>query len=224
MTLYFAHLPGIEAFTCGLMNQLAKNTTVELVAALLNHYSFDLGSETIGELIMRWLSHYPANWVRAAVIEALYRGRYKAVSVDQMLAVWQRKGVALHYFNHEFERLVCADLPHFGIAAVNSDDQSDVNPATLHLACVPAAQTASNATPIDVIEPHPVVVSRGQKDPVISVPANGKITHAARSHNGTPSPIVRFSPSNAIASDFYSKLKAISRLRVTSEEADDVDG
>ena len=72
------------------MNQLGKNINAELVAALLIHYSFDLGGYTSSELIAQWFANYPERWVRAAVIEALYRGRYKAVSIDQILTVWQR--------------------------------------------------------------------------------------------------------------------------------------
>lgn len=181
------------------MNQLASNTTVELVAALLTHYSFDLGGATIGELIKRWLSDYPANWVRAAAIEALYRGRYKAISVDQMLTVWQRRGVALHQFNHEFERLVCADLPQtFGI--VDLDDKTDANNQAI-------AQTRASV--------NTSLTTR--------IPANGKITQILR-HNGDPSPIVRFSPPEAIASDFHSKLKAISRSQNVATEEEIKDG
>ncbi|NJL21432.1 MAG: hypothetical protein HC895_12385 [Leptolyngbyaceae cyanobacterium SM1_3_5] len=54
---------------------------------LLSQYNFDLGSWTVERLIDRWLELYPAEWLRSAAIEALYQGRYKAVSVEQILAV-----------------------------------------------------------------------------------------------------------------------------------------
>ncbi len=89
----------------------ALDAVAEFVAALLIHYSFELGGYTAGELINRWLNDYPANWVRLAVIEALYQGRYKAISVEQILAFWNRRGQAFYHFNHEFERLVCDHIP-----------------------------------------------------------------------------------------------------------------
>lgn len=80
-------------------------------ANLLCHYSFELGGYTIEQLLAYWLRTYPDAWVRLAIVEALYQGRYKAVSVEQILAFWQRRGQPLYHFNHEFERLVCNRFP-----------------------------------------------------------------------------------------------------------------
>ncbi|HLO47262.1 MAG TPA: hypothetical protein VK211_02415 [Kamptonema sp.] len=77
-------------------------------AALLVHYSFDISGDTVEELVGEWLTIYPAYWLRLAVVEALYQGRYKTVSVEHILAMWQRRGQPLYHFNHEFERLVCS--------------------------------------------------------------------------------------------------------------------
>ena len=79
----------------------------EEASALLQHYSFDLAGYSTGQLIASWQQTYAASWIRAAVIEALYQGRYKAVSVEQILAFWLRRGQPLRHFNHEFERIVC---------------------------------------------------------------------------------------------------------------------
>lgn len=93
------------------MTETAKDTAVASAAALLTHYSFELGGYTAEQLIDQWLRDYEASWVRLAVIEALYQGRYKAVSVAQILACWQRRGDALYHFNGDFERLVCRKFP-----------------------------------------------------------------------------------------------------------------
>jgi hypothetical protein len=85
-------------------------TTVECID-LLTHYSFDLGGYAPSELVSRWQRYYPDNWLRLAIIEALYQGRYKAVSVDQILALWQRRHESRQRFSHEFERMVCSKLP-----------------------------------------------------------------------------------------------------------------
>ncbi len=83
---------------------------IDLAKKLLTHYSFDLGGCSTSLLIERWLKDYSDRWIYLAVIEALYQGRYKANSVEQILTIWQRKGQAYFRFNHEFERLVCGDF------------------------------------------------------------------------------------------------------------------
>ncbi len=88
-----------------------KDPVVACAAALLTHYSFDLGASSAEKLMIQWQKEYPVNWLRLAVIEALYQGRYKAVSVAQILAMWKRRGEALYHFNYEFERLICRNFP-----------------------------------------------------------------------------------------------------------------
>ena len=88
----------------------AWDTTADCTVALLLHYIFDLGGYSARELVEHWLRYYPASWVRLAAIEALYQGRYKAISVEQILGVWQRRGQVLPHFNCEFERLVCGNI------------------------------------------------------------------------------------------------------------------
>ena len=82
---------------------------MEIAIALLQNYSFDLGGYTIRDLNRAW-SRFRPEWVRQAVIEALFQGRYKAVSVDQILQLWERKGEPNYRYNREFERLVCGDV------------------------------------------------------------------------------------------------------------------
>jgi hypothetical protein len=82
---------------------------MEIAIALLQHYSFDLGGYTINDLTRAW-SDFKPEWVRQAVIESLFQGRYKAVSVNQILHLWERKGEPTCRYNHEFERLVCGDV------------------------------------------------------------------------------------------------------------------
>ncbi|MCA1994263.1 MAG: hypothetical protein LDL41_19785, partial [Coleofasciculus sp. S288] len=84
---------------------------VSYAIALLGHYGFELRGYTAEELVNLWLNNYPAHWIRLAVIEALYQGRYKAVSVEQLLAVWFRRGQPVYRFNGEFERLISRKLP-----------------------------------------------------------------------------------------------------------------
>lgn len=78
---------------------------------LLRLYSFEVGGYTADQLLSRWLESHTAEWVRLAIVEALYQGRYKSVSVEQILAFWRRRGSPLPHFNHEFDRMVCSKFP-----------------------------------------------------------------------------------------------------------------
>lgn len=89
----------------------ASNVTNNLAVSLLTHYSFDLGGYSASELVKRWENQYPSNWVHLAIIEALYQGRYKAVSAQQILTLWLRRNHPSYHFNMEFERLICNKLP-----------------------------------------------------------------------------------------------------------------
>ncbi|PPS45670.1 hypothetical protein [Chroococcidiopsis sp. TS-821] len=188
------------------MNQLGKNINAELVAALLIHYSFDLGGYTSSELIAQWFANYPERWVRAAVIEALYRGRYKAVSIDQILTVWQRRGDALHHFNHEFERLVCADLPETLIKQLESAADKTACDDKTH--CVAEASPSEKRFSVTVVDSA-------------VIPPTSSANNKVRSHQRTDySPIVRFTPPETTTSDFYAKLKAISRSTKKQSESE----
>ncbi len=90
-----------------------KNNDAAAMTAetLLVHYSFDLSHWTAAELVDKWLQDYPARWLRLAIIEALYQGRYKSISVEQILACWQRRSKPIYHFNLEFEQLICGKLP-----------------------------------------------------------------------------------------------------------------
>jgi hypothetical protein len=89
----------------------APDTSAELAAVLLVHYSFDLSGYSASELVNRWQTQYPKDWLHLAVVEALYQGRYKAFSVQQILNFWWRRGQTIFHFNMEFERLICSKFP-----------------------------------------------------------------------------------------------------------------
>lgn len=95
------------------MTDQTQDSAITQTVALLEHYGFELKGRTAAELITQWLEQYQAVWVRLAVVEALYLGRYKAVSVAQILKCWDRRGNPHFHFNHDFERLICRKLPRF---------------------------------------------------------------------------------------------------------------
>ncbi|HEY9877100.1 MAG TPA: hypothetical protein V6D29_01530 [Leptolyngbyaceae cyanobacterium] len=78
---------------------------IEQVHRLLTQY-FDLGVCEVSAVVESWLQHFELLWVHNAVIEALYQGRYKLVSVEQILWFWQRRGQPLRHFSREFESII----------------------------------------------------------------------------------------------------------------------
>ncbi|MBD2037614.1 hypothetical protein H6F76_21875 [Leptolyngbya sp. FACHB-321] len=131
------------------MTELVRNSTERSpdaavsAASLLLHYGFDLGGDTIAPLLSVWQAQYPEAWIRLATIEALYQGRYKAISVEQILALWQRRSQPVYHFNHEFERLVCDRLPHTP-ESLNPSSQEE-------LFLTPAAQALVATVPYPVV-------------------------------------------------------------------------
>lgn len=99
-----------------------------LAVSLLTHYSFDLGGYKANELIARWQVQFPLHWLHLAVVEALYQGRYKAISVEQILNIWLRREQASFHFNMEFERLICSKFPQILTAPTSTSQQLPVLP------------------------------------------------------------------------------------------------
>ena len=93
------------------MTELNCDLAVAQAIALIKSYSFDTNGTTAEKLVQKWLNNYQGNWVRLAAIEALYLGRYKAVSIEQIMEVWLRIGTPNIHFKGEFERLICRKLP-----------------------------------------------------------------------------------------------------------------
>lgn len=83
----------------------------QLIEVLIENYGFELEEETPQTVAVRWLEEYEPAWIRLAIIEALYLGRYKAISVEHILQLWDRRGQARFHFTHEFEQLICRRLP-----------------------------------------------------------------------------------------------------------------
>lgn len=95
--------------------------------ALLIHYDFELGGETAEKLVEKWIKLYPAFWLRLAIVESLYQGRYKAISVEHILNFWQRREEPIFHFNPEFARLICSNFypDNTGDEITINDNSSD---------------------------------------------------------------------------------------------------
>lgn len=93
------------------MNESIIQSAIAQTVALMHYYGFDTQGYTAVEQIAQWLQTYSAIWIRLATIEALYQGRYKTISIEQILIFWTRRSHPAHHFNHEFESLICRELP-----------------------------------------------------------------------------------------------------------------
>ncbi len=93
------------------MTVFALDSTISSTADLLTYYSIESESLSKDKLLDSWLRTYPVPWVRLALIEALHQGRYKTISVAQLLDFWQRRGEPIYHFSHDFEVLVSKNLP-----------------------------------------------------------------------------------------------------------------
>lgn len=195
------------------MSEFAKDGVTD-AANLLMHYGFDLGGHSIDRLIDRWLRTYPRHWLRSAAIEALYQGRYKAFSVEQILAVWRRKGQPLQHFNHEFERIVCSVLPQ------PQPPPLEVTPAK-PLPAEPVAQLSAPSSTL--AEPVCSLSKPAGSSMAVVVPARVSeqypervaaqyrlAAEAALPASQLHQPIHRFVPAPA-TSEFYSRLKAVAQ-------------
>jgi hypothetical protein len=219
----------------------AWNSTADSAVALLLHYIFDLGGYNARELVERWLRFYPANWVRLAAIEALYQGRYKAVSVEQILSIWQRRGQIQPHFNCEFERLVCGNIQprlsgrqshpvlpvtHSHPIAIESTAlrshsngacrSSGSKPEVIHRqpASVAALKVAAQAISNN-IQAREASERESQRDrhyPSLDRRSSSPSSSLPKSIGSHHQPPIRqFNPGTTKTSDFYTKLKAISQ-------------
>jgi hypothetical protein len=93
------------------MAEISPEINLMQIATILNQYRFEMRGYKAQELIERWLPIYSLNWIRMAILEALYQGRYKVISVEEILKIWHRRGHPTFHFTGEFERLVCKNLP-----------------------------------------------------------------------------------------------------------------
>ena len=204
------------------MFALDANTAADFAVALLIHYSFDLGGYKATELIDFWLKDYPAIWVCQGVIEALYQGRYKAISVEQILAFWNRRGQAIYHYNYEFERLVCSKFPQPMAGQPHTTHASPPVPVAVTFsngdddpAIVKVESGVGEKTPAQLLDPTanvPPATNQIDEKPAQknSAQTNDNGQQARSSKSDQHRPIEQFTPADD-GSDFYTKLKILAQ-------------
>ena len=191
-----------------------KHTAVGDTAALLKYYNFELGGDTAEQVVMRWTLDYDVAWVRAAAIEALYQGRYKAVSIEQILKIWKRRGQPLYHFKHDFERLVSRNLP-----AHLYPPEDSMPLSLLRDSRSPQLPQASRATGTESFSDAEV----SDADAEIETEADADADIVSETY--TPRTVDRFIPFSD-RSHFLERLKSVARssLQRTEESDPDADG
>jgi hypothetical protein len=209
------------------------------IIALLSHYGFDLRGYAPDELAIQWLNTYPEHWVRLAVIEALYQGRYKSVSVEQLLSFWARRQHPIFHFNHEFERLICRKLPrHLTNLSKDPDEdltlsfwnqhdfRSDVTKEPPQLSSPPVVSKSLEPVETEPPEPSPDFVTKISavaptlpKSPVDPTTVETALSEPSSLHQAIKEeePIHSFTP-QPDASGCYRKLKAVAHLSRAGQE------
>jgi hypothetical protein len=104
------------------MTDFNQDLAIPKIISLMNSYSFDTNQRNTEELVQEWLKNYDLHWIYLATIEALYLGRYKAVSIEQIMYGWSRKGQPTTHFGGDFERVICRKLPRH-LSAFNSIEE-----------------------------------------------------------------------------------------------------
>ena len=75
-------------------------------------YGLELDGHQIDTILETWLKQYDPTWILKAIVESLYRGRYKIVSVENILKDWKRLGHPRYQFTPEYEREILEKIPH----------------------------------------------------------------------------------------------------------------
>ncbi|MBC7880173.1 MAG: hypothetical protein H7Y37_02470 [Anaerolineae bacterium] len=76
---------------------------------VLRAYGFEMDESLLAQTLANWEDHYCREWLMLALVEALHQGRYKLMSVGQILVCWARRGEPRISFDRDFQRMVLAE-------------------------------------------------------------------------------------------------------------------
>jgi hypothetical protein len=178
------------------------------ILQLLTDYSFDTENCWPEAVVAGWLQQFNAAWVSQAITEALYQGRYKLVSVDHILQLWQRRGHPLCHFNREFESIILGQtllcLPP-GVGAPRSINST--TSATEAISTETTEATAVSSPDSSTVEDHSLTQESAleplppEKAPEVAAVATSPMAEPVPSDD-----IPRFRP---ITEDLSSELSSI---------------
>lgn len=88
-----------------------SNLDHQFIATVIDRYGLAADGERVDNLVATWLQKYDRTWIVRAIVECVHQGRYKLISVDRILQIWQRLGTPRLSFSAEYERDLLQDLP-----------------------------------------------------------------------------------------------------------------
>lgn len=212
------------------MRQSQDKTLIQ-IAALLDRYGFELNGLTIFQLIEDWSAIYSVYWIRLAIVEALYQGRYKVISIEHILSLWKRRGQPTYHFTHDFERLICENLivdnstetlpevDNFSNSDSNHDPiaestKSSSQPITL----TPVKELVKKITASPITFPEKLSTNGKKNHPSVDTAVNNLDEPKATPTNGDRS-IHQFIP-HRDPSEFYDKLRAVAHQELAENTKD----
>jgi hypothetical protein len=101
------------------------------ITTVIDLYGLELEDRQVDAIILTWLQKYDDTWIVKAIVESLYRGRYKIKSVDNILKDWQRLGKPRYNFTPDYEREILQNLPDLNDrppSSVLSTSEPDTDP------------------------------------------------------------------------------------------------
>lgn len=81
------------------------------ITVIIDRYGLDPEDHQIDPIVVSWLQEYDSTWIVQAIIESVFRGRYKIKSVDNILKDWQRLSEPRYQFTPEYEREILDSIP-----------------------------------------------------------------------------------------------------------------
>jgi hypothetical protein len=94
-----------------------------LIAVIIKIYGLSLDEQQVEAILITWFQKYDRAWILKAIVESLYRGRYKLVSVDNILKDWDRIGQPRYNFTPEYEREILQKMPTDDSAVYSASGQ-----------------------------------------------------------------------------------------------------
>lgn len=204
------------------MTESHEDLTIAQVVSLMTSYSFDTRQYSVETIVRHWQENYRVHWIYLATIEALYLGRYKAVSIEQIMNSWYRRGQPNTHFNGDFERVICRKLPrHLSTSdpvvrsrsteplpkspqqQLNSTQNPSVAPSQSEIALDEEVSYNDPQKPITATEVTPLVKRSISSPPSLEL-SSEKIDHQLSQSKK----IIPFQPASD-ASGFFQKLKAL---------------
>ncbi len=199
------------------MTEIEIESPLEQIEALINSYDMDLDGWSTSALVAQWSEQYEPDWLKLAVIEALYQGRYKAFSVQQILNLWQRRGSPIYHFTYEFERLICRNIPTFG-TNTSADIPEVVNKVINITDAATAPDLLQTFDPINTTENTTEELTDHETNVIVAtLESNNSPVIQANNTNSTVNPPTH-QQSVVNKELFYNKLRAIARSNDFSQE------